>query len=148
MDMQNIVDALNHASRVERSKYHLTLGELTTALYREGTGPSLPVKIIGDAVENKQGHLYPGMASSYRGYFSDLAFAPRVTPITVGEFQKVCDKALCRTFEGYKGGDYVMDAGTPLWISDYGAASCHAITSHFVVEGNGFYLTTKRIADY
>jgi len=27
-----------------------------------------------------------------------------------------------KVYEGYKGGDYVMGANTPLWIGEYGSA--------------------------
>ena len=31
--------------------------------------------------------------------------------------------AMGAEFEGYKGGEYIMGANTPLWISEYGEAS-------------------------
>ena len=41
-------------------------------------------------------------------------------PPTVGEFRKAQDLANGTEFEGYKGGQFIMDARTGLWVSDYG----------------------------
>ena len=82
--------------------------------------------------------------SSYRGYYSDLAFEPDGEEITVGEFLKVCENALDTTYEGYKGGDFLMGSNTPLWISSYGEVSSIAIMD-IGVTGEKLILVVKQI---
>ena len=63
-----------------------------------------------------------GEADSYRGYYSDLAFAPLydTEPRTVKEALKEALLAHGKTFEGYKGGEFTMEGDTPVWYSHYG----------------------------
>mgnify|MGYP006078505723 FL=1 len=64
-----------------------------------------------------------GEADSYRGYYSDLAFAPLydTEPRTVKEALKEALLAHGKTFEGYKGGEFTMEGDTPVWYSHYGS---------------------------
>lgn len=55
---------------------------------------------------------------SYRGYYSDLAFEHGET--TVADLLKCCRKAIGSTFVGYKGGEYVMDEHTSVYVAEYG----------------------------
>ena len=48
---------------------------------------------------------------SYRGYYDELAFEP-TDNVTVGSMLADAESALGETFEGYKGGEYKMGAGT------------------------------------
>lgn len=110
MDIQKLVDALGEAGRMERSHYHLTLGDAITRLSQlaaEG-----PIKFDWN-------HRAPGEAHSYRGYYSDLAFDD-CDKATVGDWLNECRGALGKTFEGYKGGDFLMAENTPLWSAQYG----------------------------
>ena len=63
-----------------------------------------------------------GDADSYRGYYSDLAFAPLydTEPRTVKEALKEALLAHGKTFTGYKGGEFTMEGDTPVWYSHYG----------------------------
>lgn len=117
MDPQKMFDLMSAGERRVRSCYHLTLGELLEAL--KDVSDDLPVRL--DCSEKG-----PGKAMSYRGYYNDLAFMP-FKGITVGELRKEAEYALDNTFGGYKGGDYTMDADTPLWISAYGLVSGLAV---------------------
>jgi hypothetical protein len=69
---------------------------------------------------------------SYRGYYDQLAFeldSFRGTRTrTVKDALEEAESALGRTFEGYKGGEYVMKRDTPVWLSNYGEASGFMIT--------------------
>lgn len=56
---------------------------------------------------------------SYRGYYQDLAFEPKEN-ITIAEMLMAVKGALDKTFEGYKGGDFIMNKYTDCWISHYG----------------------------
>lgn len=87
-DMQKLVDAMGDAARAERSNYHLTLGAAIAKL--EAMDAALPV-ICSDDTSSA-----PGYAMSYRGYYSDLAFAP-VPATDVGAFLATCKNALDTT---------------------------------------------------
>jgi hypothetical protein len=52
---------------------------------------------------------------SYRGYYEDVAFQLTVD-VTVQECLDAARSALGTAYEGWKGGDYVMDAFTDVWI--------------------------------
>lgn len=62
----------------------------------------------------------PDYVCSYRGYYEDLGVIPQDGTQTVGGFLQDLREALGETFTGYKGGEYVMDESTPLWMADYG----------------------------
>lgn len=111
-DAQHITDAFSQGMRFARSDYHLTFGQATAALAT--LSPTLPVRFDYQSTA-------PKSAMSYRGYYSDLAFDEVVAgTITVGDFLKECMKALGETFTGYKGGEFLMDEQTPLWVAEYG----------------------------
>lgn len=59
---------------------------------------------------------------SYRGYYEDLAIEPNETGVNVVEFITTCEKANGGTFHGYKGGDFVMNLETPVFVAYYGSA--------------------------
>lgn len=60
-----------------------------------------------------------GEPGSYRGYYRDLAFAP-AADVTAGSMLSYAESAVGKTFFGYKGGEYLMDADTDCWIAEYG----------------------------
>jgi hypothetical protein len=56
---------------------------------------------------------------SYRGIYADLAFEPAKN-VTVRSMFEAARSALGNTYEGYKGGDFTMNAYTEVWFSEYG----------------------------
>lgn len=60
-----------------------------------------------------------GKPMSYRGYYDQVAFEP-VDNTTVGKMLAHAKSAIGPTFTGYKGGDYIYDRFTSVWIADYG----------------------------
>lgn len=134
MDIQKMLDAYMGALRTTRSQYQTTLGELIDELAKRE--PSRPVIIAGVGA--------PGILSSYRGYYSDLAFEGGGPEATVSDVLANCRAALGATFEGYKGGDYVMGPDTPLWASPYGESSGIAIMGVCDIEG-AVVLMTKQV---
>lgn len=56
---------------------------------------------------------------SYRGYYECLAFQPKEN-VTCGEMLEDAKSALGKTFEGYKGGEYVMGEYTDVYIAEHG----------------------------
>ena len=131
-DFQKLVDALSSAARSDRSQYHVTLGELIDAL--NSCPPQLIVRV------DRGG--YPCSPRSYRGYYSDLAFETTQVARAVEQVRQDCTHALGNTYEGYKGGDFVMEGDTPLWVSDYGRASGVAIVK-VRIEDDQVILQTK-----
>lgn len=104
IDIQALMDAISTAARDSRKGYHVTLGELITAL--------------GKVDENAEINF--GNPHSYRGYYADLALEPLDKPITVCLLIQDLNHVLDKTLEGYKGGDFLMSADTPVWIAHYG----------------------------
>lgn len=72
-----------------------------------------------------QSHIAPigmGYPMSWRGVYSELAFAPAKN-ISVAEMLKNAESAMGKTFTGYKGGEYTMGEWTDCYLDSYGSAS-------------------------
>ena len=131
----------------QHGQYQMSLGALIKALQKERT--ELP--IILSSVYQGYTDMYPGLPHSYYGYPSDLAFIPTKTPITVSQFLAVCETALKASFMGpdhasdyYR--DYIMQANTPVWISEIDRASKTGIVD-VVPTSNYIRLVTETIED-
>jgi len=99
----------------------MTLGAMISAL--EPLDPSLSIYFDFCG-------FGPGGFMSYWGYYNHLAVdfkEPDRPKDTVGNFLRRCKNALGETFEGYKGGDFVMDETTPVWVDRYGHGGGTAI---------------------
>jgi len=135
MDIQAFINAISEAGDRERSNYHLTLGKLIQGL--EVAEPN--AKVVFDVGGS------PCEPNSYRGYYSDLAFATTEDDVSVAELLEMAKESLGKEFTGYKGGEYVMTETTPLWKSEYGTSGNNeAIMGLIVVDGK-VILTTKVI---
>lgn len=99
----------------ERAESQMTLGKLIAAL------EAMP----GDTVV---ANLRNG--NSYRGYYSDFAFEQGEGTRPASELLTECRAAMGQVFCGYKGGDYVMVALTPVWISPYGCCGPRLMALH------------------
>lgn len=104
IDFQKVVDMVGDAMRETRKQYHVSLGELITALGKV----------------DPDGEINFGNPHSYRGYYADLALEPLDELITVKQLIGQLNLVLDKTLEGYKGGDFLMSADTPVWIAHYG----------------------------
>lgn len=69
----------------------------------------------------------PGEFHSWRGVYAHLALDLQAEVVTVGDLLSRAIAAKGATFEGYKGGDFVMDGDTPVWCSEYGCSQHIAI---------------------
>lgn len=67
--------------------------------------------------------LCPGRLRSYRGFYDHLAIDPSGEFRHVGEFLAHAKSVLGSTMTGYKGGEYVMDDDTPVWVAPWGDTS-------------------------
>lgn len=68
----------------------------------------------------------PGRPFELNGYgtYEPGIFEVRIKhPATVGELVKALELAEGATFEGYKGGQFYMDSGSELWVSEHGEYS-------------------------
>ena len=83
----------------------MTLNDYITRL--EQADPTLTVPIgLGDP-------------HSWRGDYAEMAFEP-VRDTTVGEMLAAARSALGATYQGYKGGEYLMTGDTTIHVDSYG----------------------------
>lgn len=115
---QKIMDNLMADERFNRMKTstQLMLGELIILL-ENVKNKDLPV--IFD-----YGEYRPICLDSWRGAYGELAinYSDKESPISCAKLLKELKEAIGKTFEGYKGGDYVMGKNTPLWAANYGTS--------------------------
>lgn len=135
MDIQSLFDSMNDLSRRERSKYHVTVGSAIDTLIT--MNPDAPVLYADGAA--------PGEALSYRGHYSDLAFADETTDTVTVKLLLDTLLAVWNTeLTGYKGGEFLMDRDTPIWRSEYGIASNIAWTD-LAVQDHSVIIKTRQI---
>jgi hypothetical protein len=106
IDFQALMDGMSHQHQRARAETQMTLGKFIVAL--QDMPPDTSICGLGGL-------------DSYRGYYADLAFSPNRSPRRADELLTACRAAMGRVFEGYKGGEYVMGALTPLWIAQHGS---------------------------
>ena len=104
MDIQSFIDTITNAARDSRKNYHVCLGELLDGLRQA----------------DPEGLVYLTDPHSYRGYYSDLALEPTTTPIKVNQLIDQLEAVIDTELTGYKGGEFLMSADTPVWVSHYG----------------------------
>ncbi len=133
--MQELMDAMAVATRATRSEYHLTLGLLIDWIGHDTHDKSVPVLF-------DHSNLSPGPLHSYRGYYDDLSFVPKTDFISAESLLAVCVAALGTTFTGWKGGEFLMDASTPLWQANSGEEGSPIVDIR-TLEGEKIILITK-----
>lgn len=136
-EIQILVDTMCEMTKLERSNYHLTLGELIDKLKQ--FNKKMIVKIDFN-------NLSPAAAMSYRGYYSDLAFDWSNDDINVQDFLDICKNTINTELEGYKGGEFLMESNTPVWIDEYSIAMGCAVMD-IKICGNVVKIITKHIID-
>ena len=90
----------------------MNLGEFIVALSALDNASLLPV-ICEDG-------RFLGDFESYRGYYDQIALRPSAQAVSAGLLLTRAKTAVGATFEGYKGGDFVMSEDTRLWVSEHG----------------------------
>lgn len=115
-DLMSAISAMNRITRDTRSKYHLTLGKAIERL--KEVNRDWEVRFGGDFMEADT--PFPGHVTSFRGFYEDLAIVCTSDPCTVQDLLDRLEGALGGVFQGYKGGDFLMDERTPLWQAQYG----------------------------
>ena len=93
-----------------------------------------PIKVLGEVILLLEAqpkanivsldftNCNPAGLSSYRGYYKDLAldFDLEAKRMTVKRLLKMFKEADGQTYTGYKGGDFIMNRKTLVWVSPYG----------------------------
>lgn len=91
----------------------MTLGELIDQLKA--------VKDKTKVVLIQPGNRNPAGFDSWRGSYDELALGYGGSePVTVKQLLKQARAANGKTFNGWKGGEFVMDRSTPVWIDNPG----------------------------
>lgn len=101
IDMETFIEYHNQKWLEERRKTQMTLGEMIAAL------EALPPDAWA-------ANLYG--PHSYRGYYCDLEFKQDHGTRPAKYLLDECRQVLGATLEGWKGGEFVMNADTPVWI--------------------------------
>lgn len=75
---------------------------------------------------------YPTWFRSYRGYYDQIALGHSSfdydTPVTRDILLERTIASIGMTLTGYKGGQYVMTADTPIWVANASDPSGYALT--------------------
>ncbi|MBV5269031.1 MAG: hypothetical protein JZU55_02770 [Afipia sp.] len=90
----------------------MNLGQFIETLARAPSGAEVHIDALS---------LSPTKFSSYRGSYDHLALGwAEDGSCVVSDLLAAARACVGATFEGYKGGDYVMGNNTPIYISNYG----------------------------
>lgn len=136
MDLQTYIQNAVKASRANTlaNSDQLTLGELILKLE-----PIVKNQKDGDeaTVRYDFEYLFPTSIDSWRGSYDELAlnFEMQGEEMKVSEFLKMLKDCVGKTFTGYKGGDFVMHKGTPIWVANYSHSGNTAVID---VVDNGY----------
>jgi len=137
VDLQKIIDALGEGHRQARTAYHLTLGDTIDLLSQFEETMIVRFDYIGEEGENS-----PNNPHSYRGYYSDLALEPGPDR-TVKQVVYDLKLSLNKEFTGYKGGEFLMEKNTPLWVAHYG--DCGRAIMGLEIRNDQVIIITKEI---
>ena len=127
----NLQEYLNNAVKVDRMKRfgqssQLCLGELILKL--KSMPPDSDVILDFD-------NTIPYTIDSWRGSYDEIAicythvgdsYAPK--PWVAQQFCRILIDAIGNTFTGYKGGTYIMDKTTPVWVANYGESGNRGVS--------------------
>lgn len=116
----------------------LNLGEITDAL--TALPPTMRVFVMMNGLP-----FSPDGVDSYRGNYYDLAIEPVNTSYerTVGDLLGCLVAADGQTYEGYKGGEYLMHRETSVAVSQYSLCSQNYVTAVEVRDGAAVVVTEK-----
>ena len=102
--LHTMINEMTETMRKERSETQMTLGKMIERL------KTLPAETP----------IFLSEPHSYRGYYADLAFQKPDIAISAARALALCQECVGKSFEGYKGGDYVMGNNAPVWQAYYG----------------------------
>lgn len=119
-----------HGGRMVAREGQMTLGELIEALRVHARNE--PKKVV----RYDFAHFRPKGIHSYRGYYEQLALGYTNEyrggdddEMTVEKLLALCKDANGRAFQGYKGGNFDMHDGTPMWVAAHNESGGTAIVA-------------------
>lgn len=116
MDIHAVVKSMARAEAADAGQ--LTLGALIEKL--AACDPTATCDIdTGDAPSTS--------LTSHRGYYDHLAIEPDQNEVSVEVVLHCLQEAVLSTHEGYKGGRFLMDKQTPVWIAHWGATGVRIV---------------------
>jgi len=136
MDLQTYIQNAVKASRANTlaNSDQLTLGELILKLE-----PIVKNQKDGEeaTVRYDFEYLFPTSIDSWRGSYDELAlnFETQGEEMKVSEFLNMLKECIGKTFTGYKGGDFTMHKGTPIWVANHSHSGNTAVID---VIDNGY----------
>ena len=136
MDLQTYIQNAVKASRANTlaNSDQLTLSELILKLE-----PIVKNQKDGEeaTVRYDFEYLFPTSIDSWRGSYNELAlnFETQGEEMKVSEFLNMLKECIGKTFTGYKGGDFTMHKGTPIWVANYSHSGNTAVID---VVDNGY----------
>ncbi len=117
----------------------MTVRELVLALKRRQSDEKVYYDFCG---------FFPYKIDSYRGDYSELALSYArhtdlrpVEPHTVAQLIDLLEGVVGKVLQGYKGGDFLMRASTPVWVSNYGESNSTSIVGIYDLEGTTYLRT-------
>lgn len=120
---------------------HITLGELAVLLKNCQENSHVSFNFPGQ---------HPTWFRSYRGYYDQIALGHGSfdydMPVTRDILIERTLSSIGMTFSGYKGGEYIMTANTPVWVANASNPSGYALTR---VQDTGYdiILHTVKVDD-
>jgi hypothetical protein len=114
-DSLNCLSVMSGVYQDERiAEGYLTLGDLIEALNW----------VCADTPVMTDDRHTLGAASSYRGYYVDLAFAPSTLPQNAAGLHALLTATLGAEYDSWKGNARIrMNANTPIWLAAEGEAT-------------------------
>lgn len=96
-------------------------------------------------------NLFPTEIDSWRGIYRELALnycmnpdMPKDLPLKVTKFLTLLKNAVGKSFEGYKGGSFIMNKDTQVWVANYGNAGSTAVIDIIDNDYNVIIITGYR----
>lgn len=139
MDIQEYLANATKAARARTlaTSDQLTLGEMILKLeaiaqkgykLNDGTEPTVRYDFE---------YLFPNDIDSWRGSYDELAlnFKSEGEPMTLTAFLEMLKSTVGKEFTGYKGGEYVMNKHTPVWVANYSHSGNTAVVE---IVDNGY----------
>ena len=146
IDFERVVHA--EVAKMKQDEYAKkpirTLGEVILLLQAQPKENLVKLDFTDDKVE---------AIDSYRGYYEDIAleygpesrFSYRGPLTTVKELLDECERAVGKTFYGYKGDEYIMHRKTLVWVSRWGHCDQRMVTD---IRSDGNITTIITEKDY
>lgn len=142
MDYQKLVNIMNQQQSDIRAEYHLTYGELIDALKSAPKDAKFDkrVKGIGSwrgsyieiALFTGEEGLYVqddefnGRYEDYDNWNEEHSYSVSKLPRNANQLGKLLESLLGKDFIGYKGGNFEITRGKPLWL-EKDSSSCNEV---------------------